>query len=244
MCVVQIGGATDGGVAAYDLKSGDEKWHWTGAGPGYASPVLMSVAGTKMVVALTDKSVVGIGLADGKGLWQIPFAASGMAYNAATPIVDGDTLIYAGQGRGIHAIKVAKQGDTFATSDLWSADSVSPQFNTAVLKDGFLYGLTQQSKFFCVNVKTGAVAWTDADSKGQPAGYGSVVDAGSVLLALTPKMQLYVVQPSDKAYTEVASIKVADSATYAYPVVSGNRLFIRDHDSVALLTVESEPPRN
>jgi hypothetical protein len=85
------------------------------------------------------------------------------------------------------------------------------------------------------------VAWTDADGKGQPAGYGSLVDAGSVLLALTPKGQqshLYVVQPGDKAYTEVASLKVADSASYAYPVISGNRIFIRDRDSVALWTVE------
>ena len=238
LCVVQVGGASDGGVAAYSLKSGDEKWHWTGAGPGYASPVVMVVAGTKIVVALTDKSVVGISLADGKELWQTPFAASGMAYNASTPIVDGDTLIYAGQGRGIHAMKIAKQGDAFTTTELWTVANVSPQFNSAVLKDGFLYGLTQRSTFFCVNAKTGAVAWSDADSKGQPQGYGAVVDAGSVLLALTPKSQLYVVQPSDKAYTEVASIKVADSATFAYPVVSGNRLFIRDHDSVALLTVE------
>jgi len=31
---------------------------------------------------------------------------------------------------------------------------------------------------------------------------------------------------------------VADTPTFAYPVVSGNRLFIRDHDSVALLTLE------
>ncbi|MGA2540700.1 MAG: PQQ-binding-like beta-propeller repeat protein [Verrucomicrobiota bacterium] len=238
MCVVQVGGSSDGGVAAYDLKSGDEKWHWTGAGPGYSSPAVMTVAGIKIVVALTDKSIVGIGLADGKMAWQTPFAAQGMNYNAATPIVDGDTLIYAGAGRGVHAVKVAKQGDAFATSDLWTAAQVSPQFSTAVLKDGFLYGLTQRGNLFCVNAKTGEVAWTDTDAKG-PQGYGSVVDAGSVLLALTPKMQLVVLQPTDKAYTEVASIKVADSATFAYPVVSGNRLFIRDHDSVALLTVES-----
>jgi outer membrane protein assembly factor BamB len=238
MCVVQVGGPSDGGVAAYDLKSGDEKWHWTGAGPGYSSPAVMTVAGTKIVVALTDKSIVGIGLADGKMAWQTPFAAQGMNYNAATPIVDGDTLIYAGAGRGIHAVKVAKQGDAFSSSDLWTAADVSPQFNTAVLKDGFLYGLSQRGNLFCVNAKTGAVAWTDTEAKG-PQGYGSVVDAGSVLLALTPKMQLFVLQPTDKAYTEVASIKVADSATYAYPVVSGNRVFIRDHDSVALLTVES-----
>jgi len=180
---------------------------------------------------------VGLLLADGKVAWQTPFAAQGMNYNAATPIVDGDTLIYAGAGRGIHAVKVARQGDTFSTTELWAAADISPQFNTAVLKDGFLYGINQRGFFFCVNAKTGAVAWTDAEPKG-PQGYGSMVDAGPVLLALTPKMQLYVVKPTEKEYTQVASVKVADSATFAYPVVSGNRLFIRDRDSVALLTVE------
>jgi outer membrane protein assembly factor BamB len=238
MCVAQVGGASGGGVAAYDLQSGAEKWRWNGAGPGYASPVVMTVEGTKMVVALTDRSVVGIGLADGKVVWQTAFAAMGMAYNAATPIVDGDTLIYAGQGRGTHAMKVAKQGDTFSTTEVWSAPDTSPQFNTAVLKDGFLYGLTQQNAFYCINAKTGAVAWSNMANRGTPSGYGSVVDAGSVLLALTPGSQLYVVQPTDKAYTQVASIKVADTPTYAYPVISGNRVFIRDQNSLALLTLE------
>jgi outer membrane protein assembly factor BamB len=238
LCIAQVGGNNDGGVAAYDVKSGDQKWKWTGAGPGYASPVVMTVAGTKIVVAVTSKSVQGITLADGKGLWTTPFTVAGMGYNASSPIVDGDTLIYAGQGRGIHAVKVAKQGDTFTTTELWSAASVSPQFNTAVLKDGFLYGLTQQNAFFCVNEKTGEVAWSNAANRGTPAGYGSVVDAGSVLLALTPASQLYVVQPNSKAFTQVTAIKVADTASYASPVVSGNRIFIRDSDSVALLTVE------
>ncbi len=238
LCVAQVGGDMDGGVAAYDLKTGEQKWKWTGAGPGYASPVAMMVGGTKTIVAVTSRSVQAISLADGKGLWQVPFAASGMAYNASTPIVDGDTLIYAGSGRGIHAIKVVKQGDAFTTSELWSAPSVSPQFNTAVLKDGFLYGLTQQNALFCINEKTGAVAWSNPGMPGSPAGYGSVVDAGSVLLALTPASQLFVVQPTEKAFTQVARIKVADKPSYAYPVVSGNRIFIRDSDSVALLTVE------
>ena len=115
---------------------------------------------------------------------------------------------------------------------------MSPQFNTAVLKDGFLYGLTQQNVFYCINAKTGAVAWSNAGNRGTPQGYASVVDAGSVLLALTPGSQLYVVQPSDTGYTQVASIKVADTPTYAYPVISGNRIFIRDQNSVALLTLE------
>ena len=69
-------------------------------------------------------------------------------------------------------------------------------------------------------------------------GFGSIVDAGLVLLALTPSSQLIVFQPGDKEYTELARIKVADSQTHAYPVLSGNRVFIKDLDSVTLWTID------
>jgi hypothetical protein len=68
-------------------------------------------------------------------------------------------------------------------------------------------------------------------------GYGSIVDAGSVLLALTPSSQLVVFKPSEKAFTAEAKIKVASSATYAYPILAGNRLFVKDKDSVAMLSI-------
>jgi hypothetical protein len=68
-------------------------------------------------------------------------------------------------------------------------------------------------------------------------GYASIVDAGSVLLALTPASQLVVFKPSDKAFTEEARIKVASSPTYAYPILAGNRLFVKDQDSVAMLSI-------
>jgi hypothetical protein len=69
-------------------------------------------------------------------------------------------------------------------------------------------------------------------------GFGSIVDAGPVLMALTPASELIVFRPDAKAYTEVAKIKVADSRTDAHPVVAGNRIFIKDQESLALLTVE------
>jgi hypothetical protein len=64
------------------------------------------------------------------------------------------------------------------------------------------------------------------------------VDAGSVLIALTPASELIAFQASEKAYVEVARIKVASSPTYAYPVVSGKRIFVKDKDDVMLFTVE------
>ena len=99
-----------------------------------------------------------------------------------------------------------------------------------------MYGLAQNDTLFCINTKDGKTVWTKGISGGR--GYGSIVDAGSVLLALTPKSQLLVLQPSDKEYTELASIKVADKETYAYPVLSGNRLFVEDKDSVTLWNIE------
>jgi outer membrane protein assembly factor BamB len=72
---------------------------------------------------------------------------------------------------------------------------------------------------------------------GGRGGYGSIVDAGSALAALTPSSELIFFQPSDKAYSELARYKVASTPTYAYPVLAGNRIFIKDQDSVILWTI-------
>jgi len=137
-------------------------------------------------------------------------------------------------------VKIEKEGDSFVAKELWSNPDISTQFNSPVLKNGLIFGLSQKGNFFCVNARTGKTAWTD--STGGRGGFGSVVDAGPVLLALNAKSQLTAFEPSEKEYTELVSIKVAEKQTYAYPVVSGNRLFIRDQDSVALLSLDQPSP--
>ena len=59
-----------------------------------------------------------------------------------------------------------------------------------------------------------------------------------VLLALTSDTQLVVFKPSKDGYEEVAKYKVADSPTWAYPIVDGKRVFVKDRDSLALWTIE------
>ena len=72
--------------------------------------------------------------------------------------------------------------------------------------------------------------------RGRP-GYGSIVDAGAVLVALTPAGQLIVFEPSGKEFKQIASYKVG-AETYAYPVLSGKRIFIKDKDSAICWTFE------
>jgi outer membrane protein assembly factor BamB len=231
--VAHLGGRRNGAIIAFDLATGDQKWKWADEGPQYASPALLTVAGTKQIVTLTEKSVVGIGAADGKLLWQIPFVPGRRAYNSATPIVDGQTVIYTGRGRGTKAVKIEKQGDGFAVKELWSNTELATQFNTPVLKDGLLFGVSDRGNLFCINARTGKTAWTDATPRGR-GGFGAVLDAGSCLLALPSNSELIAFKPDDKAYAELARIKVADTPTYAHPVIAGNRVFVKDQETLTL----------
>jgi outer membrane protein assembly factor BamB len=236
LSVFHLGKESAGSVVAYDLATGETKWKWAGEGPAYASPVLAVVENRKMVVAQTEVSIVALGVADGKVLWRAPFQAHGMAYNAATPIVDEQTLIYCGQGRGTTAVKLEKRGDSFAARELWSNPDNSVAFNSPVLKNGLIFGLSQRGKFFCIKARTGQTAWVEPT--GGRGDFGCIVDAGSVLLGLTATSQLTVFQPNANGYTELAKYKVSDKQTYAHPVAAGNRVFIKDQDSVTLWTIE------
>ena len=237
MAVAQLGGEGGGAVIAIDLNSGEQQWQWAEEGPEYASPVLMTADGTKQLVTLTDKSVVGIRLADGKLLWRLPFPPERRAYNSATPIAAGQTVIYTGAKRGTTAVKVTIQGDSGTTSELWSNPELAPQFNTPVLVDGLLFGLTDRGNLYCIDVQTGKTAWTDGTSRDR-SGFGSLVHAGSVLLALTSGGEMVAFPPRADQYDELAHLKVTDSSTYAHPVVSGNRIFIKDQDHLTLWTLD------
>ena len=55
---------------------------------------------------------------------------------------------------------------------------------------------------------------------------------------MTPASQLVVCEASDKEFKQIASYKVAETPTHAHPIASGNRLFIKDKDSVTLWAID------
>jgi outer membrane protein assembly factor BamB len=318
ICIAQLGGEDDGGIVAYDLNTGDEKWRWMGAGPAYGSPALMDIEGTKVIVTPAERKLVAVTATDGKLAWELPYEQG--RYNAASPIIDGQTLLVAGPGIGMTAFKLKKDGERIVEEKLWTYRDNSVGFNTPVLKDGLLFGLSNADQLFCMNVENQTTAWSapfaqpaageaasaagegnsrterplatfvqfvqpsepspsgrgqgegasDSDRPeraerdgrdgerrrgdgrgrfgrggrgrggrgGGRGGYGSIVDAGSVLLALTPAGELVVFKPSDEAYTELARYKVAAGGTYAYPVAAENKIYIKDQNDLTLWTVD------
>jgi outer membrane protein assembly factor BamB len=224
---------------------------------------LLTLDGAEFIIAETDQRIVGIAAADGRLAWEIPYAVSGRGYNAATPIVHGQNVIYTGSNRGTKAVQLERRGESLAGHELWDNQDNSVQFNTPVLKDGLVYGLSNLDVLFCIQAETGETEWTaplGVEAGGQPAessgrqgrgrgfgrggrgrgggGYGSLVDAGSVLFALTPNAELTVFAPSNKEFRQLARYKVSDGRTYAHPIIAGNRVYVKDDSSVMLWLIQ------
>lgn len=229
MCIIHLGKKDDGQVIAYDLNSGNEKWKWAGDGPSYSSPSVMTIDGKKLLIVITEKNIMALGLTDGKQLWQIATPVQQRFYNCVSPYIDGQNIYLSGQGTGTKAIKVEKSGNEYVTKELWSNTEVGAKWNTPVLKDGFLYGFTDQKRIYCLNAATGQTAWID---NAVTSDFSTIVDCGSVIIGLTSIDNLIVLKPDGKEYSEVAKYKVSDTPIYAYPVISGNNIYIKDAESL------------
>ncbi len=234
-CFVHLGGKDKGTIVAFDLISGKPKWQSETEGPSYSSMALMTVDGEKQIVELTERSLIGIDPENGKILWQIPATVNNRYYNAASPVIDGQVVIITGQGQGTRAIRITKQGNDYKTEEIWKNADLGTKWNTPVLKDNFLYGLSDQRKLYCMNAKTGETAWIDIKIQND---FGEIVNTGTLLVALPQTSNLVIYKPDPKAYNEVAVIKVSDTPTYTYPILTGNRIIIKDKESLTMMSLK------
>ena len=234
LCIAHVGTKDNGEVLALDLKTGAEKWKWSGDGPAYASPSVMTIDGKKHLIVQTEKNLMALNLADGKLIWQIATPVQQRFYNCVSPYIDGQIIYFTGQGNGMKAIKIEKSGNEYVTKELWSNATVGAKWNTPVLKDGFLYGFTDQKRIYCLNAATGVTAWIDDAVNSD---FASLVDCGSVLMGLPSTSNLIVFKPLSSAYTEVVKYKVSETPIYAFPVVSGNQIYIKDAETLTLYKI-------
>ena len=234
VCIAHVGSKDNGDVLALDLNTGNEKWKWSGDGPAYASPSLMTLDGQKHIVVQTEKNLMALNFSDGKLLWQVATLPLQRFYNCVSPYIDGNKIYYSGQGTGTKAIEVLKQGDKYITKEMWSSTEIGAKWNTPVLKDGFLYGFTDQRRIYSLNSSNGQTGWIDNATNSD---FATIVDCGSVIIGFPSTGNLIVFKPDPKAYTEVARYKVSETAVYAFPVIAGNMIYVKDAESLMLYKI-------
>jgi outer membrane protein assembly factor BamB len=234
LVIVHVGGHNKGTLNAYDMNTGAVKWHWDGDGPSYGSPIAVDVGGTRQIVVFTQENLVGVSAADGTLLWQRPFSTS-FTQNAITPILYHDTVIVSGLEKPVTAFRIVKKNGGWDTENVWENASVSMYMANAVVVHDTLVGLSHKNsgQFFGLDARTGKTVWTSAPRQATNA---AILRAGDLLFVLKDDAELIVTRVGPKGFETVRTYTVADSATWALPAISGNRLFVKDIASLALWT--------
>ncbi len=235
LVIVHVGGHNAGALTAFDARSGDVKWAWTGDGPAYGSPIVVELGGTRQVITMTQENLVGIGAADGALLWKRPYSVRATR-NAVTPIVHNQIVIVSGLGMPVSGFRVFNRSGQWSSEDVWVNNDVTMDMSTGVVIGTSLYGFSPRNsgQFFAIDANTGQTQWLSEPRQGDNA---AVVRAGNLWFALDTQAQLVVARANAKQFEIVKRYTVAESATWAQPVLSGQRLFIKDLSTVSLWTV-------
>lgn len=232
LLIVHVGDDSKGAFRALDPASGAEKWSLPGHGPGYASPIVITAAGMRQLVTMTDKAVVGVDPSAGRLLWTIPFPDQ-FNENIVTPVFAGDVLVVSGTRRGTFGFRIEKDGAGWAPKQIWH-NAELPMYMSSPVTDGtFVYGFSNRRKgqLFCLDAKTGLAKWASEGRGGQNA---SIVAAGDHLAVLTNSGELVIAKKTPERFHEVRRYELSASPTWSSPVLLGNQFLIRDADSVSL----------
>ena len=233
--IVQIGSDVHGGsIVALDPATGAVKWEWKGDGPGYATPISFETGGTRHLVTLTNKAIVGVNAATGALLWSTPFPDEWME-NIVTPVWTGSALIVSGIRQGTHAYRLALAGGKWTATPMWKNADVTMYMSTPVVADGVVYGLSAKRKgqFVALDAGTGALKWATEGREGEHA---SLWLTPQHVAFLSNTGALVVARRSGDSFQLEKKYEVAASETWARPVVAGGDLIVRDATSVNRLT--------
>jgi outer membrane protein assembly factor BamB len=236
LVIAYMGGNDSGALVAFDAVSGAEKWRWNGDGPGYASPIVVEIAGKRQIVTQSQKNIIGIGADDGGLLWKIPFETE-YVQNIVTPIVYRDLLIFSGLNKGVFAIKAELRDGKWITRSAWQNKEVSMYMNSPVISGNYLFGMSHRNKgqFFCLDLNTARTLWMGDPRQGENA---AMVISGGLIFSLTNDANLIVTSATDKSATPVKQYSVASSPTWAHPAIVGRNILIKDESTLAMLSLE------
>jgi outer membrane protein assembly factor BamB len=220
-------GAKGAGVVAFDPATGKELWKASDDPVSYSSPVLAKIGGEERAVFFTRSGLLTLSPEKGEVRVTYPFRPRPQAsVSAAAPVVHGDRVFLStAYGTGAVMLDLGKAKPT----EVWSsADSLECHYNTPLLIDGHLYGITGRqdlgrADLRCIEWETGKVNWTQTGF-----GVSGMIHADGLILATPENGDVVLIDPSPSGYKELGR---------ALPALSGRRLFVRDKKSLVAIDV-------
>ena len=233
--IVHVGSDVHGGrVLALDPATGKERWVSKGLGPGYASPVAVTIDNVRQIITMTNGSIIGIEATNGAPLWSIAFPDD-WHENIVTPIWTGSALIVSGTRQGTHAYALARSGGTWQPTQIWKNADVTMHTVSPVFADGVIYGMSNKRRghFVALDAGTGTVKWA---TLGRDGNHASILQTKEHVLFLTDGGALIIVQRTPEGFKELKRYEIGKSPTWTLPILLPDGLLVREATALVKLT--------
>ena len=151
------------------------------------------------------------------------------------PTLGGDRILLTkGYGIGSASWHIKHDGDTWTVEDLWRNNNLKTKFTSAVIHDGYAYGL-DEGILSCVDVDSGTRRW----KKGK-YGHGQVLLVGDLLLVQSETGELALVEAKPEKFNELTRITAVGGQSWNYPALAGRRLLVRSEVEAACYELPME----
>ena len=237
--VLPVGDTNGASLVCFDKTSGKVLWKSGTDEAAYSSLLVGTLAGAKQVVAFTADALVGADLETGKILWRVPLKTNAKRH-AASPLIVGDRVMVNSHSIGLLCFEIKKTETGFKAVSAWEDKDLKINLATPVLIDGYLYCQGANSDYVCVDVKTGAVKWTQSGFGSGKKDYSSSIAAGGRLLVLAEDGQLMLLKPDPSRYSEVSRVQVCGN-TWSHPALADGKLYVRDGRQLFCIDLEPAP---
>ena len=221
-------------VAAVDKTTGQTVWKSPSVGEpaSYVSPIVAEYRGLRMIITMSEKCLIAVNADSGDLLWRFEHYTERYVANCVTPIYhDGHVFVTGGYGKGCALLAIHVAGQKAALEPVWQTEELDNRHGGVVLLDGHIYGAshkTNNGKWACLEWKTGRMTYAE-----RGLGQGSLISADGMLYILNERRKIGLVKPTPAGHQVVSQSEIPEGGqgpSWAHPVVSGGRLYVRHGD--------------
>ena len=230
-------GGPGAGMVKLDKLTGKTVWvaKELSDSASYASIVAADVQGVRTYFAFTASAGVGVRASDGKVMFRYPSAANRVA-NIATPIYSNNKVFFtSAYGTGAGLLDLSAQNGDVVSKEVYFTKDMKNHHGGVVLVDGHLYGFSD-AILTCLDFATGNVVWRD-----RSVGKGTVTYADGHLYLQSENNVVGLAEATPSGYKETGRFEIPDKGlpSWAHPVISDGRLYVRNQDTLLAYDVKA-----
>lgn len=230
-----VGGINNNVIA---LQKDTGKLMWSSSGNGeisaYCSPLLITLPARKILVTMTEKSILGLEAETGKKLWSFE-QINQYAVHANTPLFK-DGFLYCVSGYGYGGVMLKLSPDGTSIEKVWKNATLDSRMGGAVLLNDRIYGLGDKVKgLHILDWKTGNEVASDKFNN-KP---GNIISAEGLLYIYDETGEVALVEPTLAGIKKISAFKVPFGANqhWAHIAIADGRLYVRHGSSLMVYDI-------